>query len=95
MIALTENGDFKVNEAGRLTQVTMSPSPEEQRFQSECRCLQGDYFADRSYGLDPLIWYLPSKPADKVSDLVRVSAKYLTARSISYDDQRETYNIIC
>jgi len=47
--------------------------------------VKGTFFLDEKYGLDPLIFYMPTSSSDKKNDLKRVCEKYLPVKSIKED----------
>lgn len=55
----------------------------EQDAMSECRCEQQGWFADDTYGRNPLVWKLPTSQSDKVADIKRIVTKYYQPQSIS------------
>jgi hypothetical protein len=55
----------------------------EQDAMSECRCEQPGWFADETYGRNPLVWKLPTSINDKVADVKRIVTKYYQPNSIS------------
>jgi hypothetical protein len=82
---LDGNGDIVLNEiTGLSIQVTGIYSLEQDAM-SECRCEMQGYFADDTYGRNPLCWKLPTSNSDKVADIKRIVTKYYQPNSISSD----------
>lgn len=90
MIALTNNGDFAVDETGHLTTTS---TPDKQNFMSEVRCLQGTYEPQPDFGRNPLVWGLSQSPKDRIDDLVRISKKYVSVQAITYNPVTKVFNI--
>lgn len=82
-ILLDDQGNLQFNTNGTL-QTIDSYHAAIQFSKSECRCTEGNYFADSSYGKSPLAWYLSQSPVDRIADLQRITAKYLQAKNIYY-----------
>ena len=80
-IAIDEKGDFMVDENGDLIKSTNEPL---QNYIAETRCLQTTYPFDPTFGRAYLVWTLSQAVSDRLNDLVRISKKYLTLKSISY-----------
>ena len=55
----------------------------EQDAMSECRCEQQGWFADDTYGRNPLVWKLPTTDSDKIADIKRIVTKYYQPQNIS------------
>jgi hypothetical protein len=82
-ISLDGNGDINIDPVTGLSmQVTDLQSLEEQAM-SECRCEEQGWFADDTYGRNPLVWKLPTTDNDKVADIKRIVTKYYQPSSIS------------
>ena len=82
-IKLDGNGDIVLDSVtGFSVQVTGQDSLEQDAM-SECRCEQQGWFADETYGRNPLVWKLPTTNNDKVADIKRIVTKYYTPQSIS------------
>ena len=82
-IKLDGNGDIVLDSVtGFSVQVTGQDSLEQDAM-SECRCEQQGWFADDTYGRNPLVWKLPTTNNDKVADIKRIVTKYYTPQSIS------------
>jgi len=82
-IKLDGNGDIVLNSStGRSVQVSGLESLEQDAM-SECRCEQQGWFADDTYGRNPLVWKLPTSNNDKVADIKRIVTKYYQPQSIS------------
>ena len=80
---LDGNGDIVVNATtGRLEEVAGAASLEQDAM-SECRCEQQSWFADETYGRNPLVWKLQTTDNDKVADIKRIVTKYYQPQSIS------------
>jgi len=82
MIALDDNGNI-VFQNGKIAETTNAPL---QYYKSECRCVQGNYVADSTYGRNPIVWELSQSIDDKISDLYRIGFKYLSVNSIIYQN---------
>lgn len=91
MIALDENGNFDVDANNHLKLASNNPA---QNYQSECRCLQGTYAMDQSYGLNPVVWELSQSVRDRCADIYRIGIKYMTVQSVLYDQTNDVYSII-
>lgn len=91
MIALDENGNFVVDANNHLKETT---TPADQNFMSECRCMQGTYAMDPSYGLNPVVWELSQSPRDRCADLYRIGIKYTPVQSVLYNSETGDYSII-
>ena len=82
-MSLDGNGDILIDtNTGLSIQVSGLQSLEEQAM-SECRCEQQGWFADDTYGRNPLVWKLPTSQSDKVADIKRIVTKYYQPQSIS------------
>ena len=81
-IKLDGNGDIVLDSNGLSVQITGMDALENQAM-SECRCEQQGWFADDTYGRNPLVWKLPTTNNDKVADIKRIVTKYYTPQSIS------------
>lgn len=81
-IKLDGNGDIVLDANGLSVQITGMDALENQAM-SECRCEQQGWFADDTYGRNPLVWKLPTTNNDKVADIKRIVTKYYTPQSIS------------
>lgn len=92
MIAIDENGNLIADKNGNIARVSETEAPL-QNFISETRCVQGTFAYLPEFGLNPAVWYLSQSPRDRVDDLIRISKKYLTVRTIQYNEQTRTYNI--
>lgn len=81
---LDGNGDIVLDTVtGFFVQVTGLQSLEQDAM-SECRCEQQGWFADDTYGRNPLVWKLPTSNNDKVADIKRIVTKYYQPQSIAY-----------
>ena len=82
-IKIDSYGNIITNEeTGFIEQVTGQESLEQDAM-AECRCEQGGWFADETYGRNPLVWKLPTSDSDKVVDIKRIVLKYYIPQSIS------------
>ena len=82
-IKIDANGDIVIDiVTGLSVQVTGIQSLEQDAM-SECRCEQQGWFADETYGRNPLVWKLPTSNSDKVADIKRIVTKYYQPQSIS------------
>lgn len=79
------NGDIVVNPNTGLSVQVEGVLSLEQDAMSECRCEQQSWFADDTYGRNPLVWKLPTSMNDKVADIKRIITKYYQPESISAD----------
>ena len=84
-IVLDGNGDIVLNSITGLTEQVSGLQSLEQDAMSECRCEQQGWFADDTYGRNPLVWKLPTSNNDKVADIKRIVTKYYQPQSISSD----------
>lgn len=82
-IKLDGNGDIVLNELTGLSVQVTGIFSLEQDAMSECRCEQQGWFADETYGRNPLVWKLPTSDSDKVADIKRIVTKYYQTQSIS------------
>lgn len=82
-IKLDSNGDIEINETTGLTVQVTGQESLEQDAMSECRCEQNGWFADATFGRNPLIWKLETSKNDKVVDIKRIVNKYYQPTSIS------------
>lgn len=89
-IALDANGNFIVNNSNALQTVATPYLASVQNFESETRCEEGTFSFMPLFGLDPLAWKLSQSVSDRIADLLRIGAKYLTVQSISYNTTGKT-----
>jgi hypothetical protein len=82
---IDNNGDIVVNPNTGLSVQVEGVASLEQDAMSECRCEQQSWFADATYGRNPLVWKLPTGMNDKVADIKRIITKYYQPESISDD----------
>lgn len=82
---IDSNGDIIINPNTGLSVQVEGISSLEQDAMSECRCEQQSWFADDTYGRNPLVWKLPTTINDKVADIKRIVMKYYQPESISSD----------
>lgn len=82
-IKLDGNGDIVLNPTTGLSVQVSGQESLEQDAMSECRCEQQQWFADDTYGRNPLVWKLPTSNSDKVADIKRIVTKYYTPQTIS------------
>ena len=82
-IMLDSNGDIVLNSITGLSEQVSGLQSLEQDAMSECRCEQQGWFADDTYGRNPLVWKLPTSQSDKVADIKRIVTKYYQPQSIS------------
>ena len=80
---LDSNGDIVLNSITGLSEQVSGLQSLEQDAMSECRCEQQGWFADDTYGRNPLVWKLPTSQSDKVADIKRIVTKYYQPQSIS------------
>jgi len=80
-IKLNENGDLSFT-GGKINFSENERDKKIQNAIAETRCVKGTFFLDEKYGLDPLIFYMPTSSSDKKNDLKRVCEKYLPVKSI-------------
>ena len=83
-IKLDGNGDIVLNATTGLSVQVSGIDSLEQDAMSECRCEQQGWFADDTYGRNPLVWKLPTSNNDKVADIKRIVTKYYQPQSIAY-----------
>jgi len=82
-IKLDGNGDIVLDPVTGLSVQVTGLESLEQDAMSECRCEQQGWFADLTYGRNPLVWKLPTTNSDKVVDIKRIVTKYYQPQSIS------------
>ena len=82
-IKIDSNGDIVINSTTGLSEQVSGIESLEQDAMSECRCEQQGWFADDTYGRNPLCWKLPTSNSDKVADIKRIVQKYYQPSSIS------------
>ena len=82
-IKIDSNGDIVLNTTTGLSQQVSGIESLEQDAMSECRAEQQGWFADDTYGRNPLVWKLPTSQSDKVADIKRIVQKYYQPTSIS------------
>ena len=85
-IKLDGNGDIVLNATTGLSVQVSGIDSLEQDAMSECRCEQQGWFADDTYGRNPLVWKLPTSNNDKVADIKRIVTKYYQPQSIAFSD---------
>lgn len=84
-IQLNGDGDIILDPITGLSVQVSGIESLEQDAMSECRCEQQGWFADETYGRNPLVWKLPTTDNDKVADIKRIVTKYYQPQSISSD----------
>jgi hypothetical protein len=82
-LQLDGNGDIVLDPVTGLSAQVYDLQSLEQDAASECRCEQQGWFADDTYGRNPLVWKLPTTDSDKVADIKRIVTKYYQPTSIS------------
>lgn len=82
-IKIDANGDIVIDPVTGLSVQVTGLQSLEQDAMSECRCEQQGWFADDTYGRNPLCWKLPTSQSDKVADIKRIVTKYYQPQSIS------------
>ena len=82
-IKLDGNGDIVLNSSTGLSVQVSGIDSLEQDAMSECCCEQQGWFADDTFGRNPLVWKLATTDSDKVADIKRIVTKYYTPQSIS------------
>ena len=87
-IQLNGDGDIILDPITGLSVQVSGIESLEQDAMSECRCEQQGWFADETYGRNPLVWKLPTTDNDKVADIKRIVTKYYQPQSISADATR-------
>ena len=80
-IKLDGNGDIVLDSVTGFSVQVSGQESLEQDAMSECRCEQQGWFADDTYGRNPLIWKLQTSNNDKVADIKRIVSM---GRIISY-----------
>jgi len=88
-IKIDSNGDIVLNSTTGLSVQVAGMESLEQDAMSECRCEQQGWFADDTYGRNPLVWKLPTSNSDKVADIKRIVTKYYQPSSISASSSGE------
>ena len=81
--ALDGDGNIMIDPISGLSLQVSGIASLEQDARSECRCEQQGWFADDTYGRNPLVWKLPTSQSDKVADIKRIVTKYYQPQSIS------------
>jgi hypothetical protein len=89
-IALTDDGNF-LTKNGRLT---TAQNPPFQNYKSEVRCIQNTYPPDLTFGRNTLVWTLSQSVRDRCADLVRIGDKYLPVKSVTYNTERQEYQVL-
>jgi hypothetical protein len=84
-IKLDDNGVIQFDETTGLSLQISGYASLEQDARSECRCVQNTYFADATYGRNPLVWNLSQRVADRIADINRIVNKYISPQSIEVD----------
>jgi hypothetical protein len=82
-LSIDANGDIVLDPTTGLSAQVTGMQSLEQDAMSECRCEQGGWFADETYGRNPLVWKLQTSNNDKVTDIKRIVTKYYQPSSIS------------
>lgn len=82
-IKIDANGDIVIDPVTGLSVQVTGLQSLEQDAMSECRVEQQSWFADDTYGRNPLCWKLPTSQSDKVADIKRIVTKYYQPQSIS------------
>lgn len=82
-IKIDANGDIVIDPVTGLSVQVTGLQSLEQDAMSECRVEQQSWFADDTYGRNPLVWKLPTSQSDKVADIKRIVTKYYQPQSIS------------
>ena len=85
-LALNNSGQIIINSTTGLSKQVSGFAALEQDARSECRCEQQGWFADPTYGRNPLVWKLPTTQTDKVSDIKNIVSKYYQPRTITAND---------
>lgn len=83
---LSDNGEIQFDSTTGLSVQISGYKSLEQDARSECRCVQNTYFADATFGRNPLVWNLSAQVADRIADINRIVNKYVTPRSIEVDN---------
>jgi hypothetical protein len=82
---LNDNGEIQFDTTTGLSLQVYDQDSLEQDARSECRCVQNTYFADSTFGRNPLVWNLSTSVADRIADINRMVNKYYTPNSIEID----------
>ena len=82
-IKLDDNGDISLDPSTGLSVQVSGLQSLKRDASSECRCEQQGWFADETFGRNPLVWKLPTTDSDKVADIKRIVTKYYQPQSIS------------
>ena len=90
MIALDNNGNFAVNGSGLLYAAT---TPGVQNAKGELRCQQGSWFLNPYFGRSELVWTISQSPQDRSLDIERVTSKYCSVTSVSYNSENQQYRV--
>ncbi len=85
-VKLTDNGDVAVNGDGTIALETDELAPV-QFAKSECRCEQGQWFANNLFGRNPLYWKFSQSVTDRIQDITRICSQYRTVRTIYFQDE--------
>ena len=91
-LQIDANGNIMVDPITGISIQVLGLQSLEQDAMSECRCEQPGWFADDTYGRNPLVWKLPTSWNDKIADIKRIITKYYQPQSISY--KNETITIV-
>jgi hypothetical protein len=83
---LSDNGEIQFDPVTGLSIQISGYQLLEQDARSECRSVQNKWFADATYGRNPLVWTLAQRDADRIADLNRIVNKYVTPKSIEVDN---------
>ena len=84
-IQIDSNGDIILDATTGLSVQVSGFQSLEQDAMSEIRCEQQSYFADDTYGRNPLVWKLPTNNSDKIADIKRIVTKYYQPQNIAVD----------
>ena len=84
-LKLNDNGEIQFDTVTGLSLQISGYQSLEQDARSECRCEQNTYFADSSYGRNPLAWKLSQLISDRIADINRIVNKYVSPKLIEVD----------
>lgn len=84
-IKISDDGNIEITDEDTIAFISDTDAPV-QFAKSECRCEQGTWFANSTFGRNPLFWKLSQSETDRMADLKRICEQYRTVISISYQN---------
>lgn len=85
---LNDNGEIQFDTTTGLSLQISGYQSLERDARSECRCEQNTYFADSTYGRNPLVWKLSQLDSDRIFDINRIVNRYVVPVSIVIDSSK-------